>query len=117
MEKEFWINKTQEELAEVIQALCKWRNYGPSQIHPDTGQSNREHLEEEIGDLLYCVDQLREELALSNEQIDYGYLSKERKISKYIGYSLLTNQDRDIKLANRAQWVNDDDDVDMDGRC
>lgn len=41
----------QEECAEVTQAISKVFRFGFSSIHPTTGKSNIESLEEEIGDL------------------------------------------------------------------
>ena len=115
--KEFWINKTQEECAEVIQALCKWRNYGPSLRHPVTQVSNKELLEEEIGDLQYCLEQLIESLDLNQHHIDLALLRKERKIHDFIGYSALTDTTAaDMKQSMRLQKHNDED-FDMDGRC
>jgi NTP pyrophosphatase (non-canonical NTP hydrolase) len=40
----------QEECAEVIQAISKVNRFGIDGIH--NGKSNRDHLEEEIGDLM-----------------------------------------------------------------
>jgi len=45
---------TQEECAEVIQAISKVFRFGMVDTH--NGQTNREHLEEEIGDLMCMID-------------------------------------------------------------
>ena len=50
----------QEECAEVIQAISKVRRFGMTSKHPDKKQNNREHLEEEIGDLVCMFDLMRE---------------------------------------------------------
>lgn len=59
---------SQEECAEVIQALSKIMRFGLNTSH--NGVTNKEHLEEEIGDLL-CMFQLMEEY----EMIDWGRVS------------------------------------------
>ena len=48
----------QEECAEVIQAISKIRRFGFTSVH--NGKDNREHLEEEIGDLVCMFDLMRE---------------------------------------------------------
>jgi NTP pyrophosphatase (non-canonical NTP hydrolase) len=50
----------QEESAEVIQAISKVRRFGFDGRHPDLTQNNREHLEEEIGDVCCMFDLMRE---------------------------------------------------------
>ena len=50
----------QEECAEVIQAISKINRFGIDNSKPGTLYTNREHLEEELGDVLALVDLLRE---------------------------------------------------------
>lgn len=45
---------TQEECAEVTQAISKVFRFGFDSVHK--GITNREHLEEEIGDLMCMID-------------------------------------------------------------
>lgn len=52
------LNIAQEECAEVIQAISKINRFGIDAVH--NNRSNRDHLEEEIGDLV-CMLQLMEE--------------------------------------------------------
>ena len=59
---------SQEECAEVIQAISKVFRFGFDDVY--NGKSNREHLEEEIGDLI-CMFQLMEEKNL----IDWSRVS------------------------------------------
>ena len=47
---------TQEECAEVTQAISKVFRFGMEDTHK--GETNREHLEEEIGDLMCMIDLL-----------------------------------------------------------
>lgn len=48
----------QEECAEVVQAVSKVFRFGFESTH--NGKDNREHLEEEIGDLVCMFDIMRE---------------------------------------------------------
>jgi NTP pyrophosphatase (non-canonical NTP hydrolase) len=51
---------TQEEAAEVIQAISKVLRFGMDGVHPERTETNGEHLEEELGDILAMVDILME---------------------------------------------------------
>ncbi len=44
-----------EEAAEVIQAVTKGNRFGYDFIKPGTNKTNREHLAEELGDLLAMI--------------------------------------------------------------
>jgi len=55
----------QEECAEVIQSISKIFRFGFDAKHPEKTQDNRQHLEEEIGDLL-CMISLMLEFGLVN---------------------------------------------------
>jgi NTP pyrophosphatase (non-canonical NTP hydrolase) len=52
---------SQEECAEVIQAISKIRRFGLNSEH--NGVTNKEHLEEEVGDLM-CMFNLLDEFGL-----------------------------------------------------
>jgi len=72
----------QEECAEVIQAISKVFRFGMDDEYK--GQTNREHLEEEIGDLMCMIDLL----------IDQGIISeaacmtaKNEKLNKLMTWS------------------------------
>jgi NTP pyrophosphatase (non-canonical NTP hydrolase) len=73
---------TQEECAEVIQAVSKVMRFGFDTTYKDV--SNKSHLEEEIGDLL-CMFQLMEEA----EMIDWTLVSlhAQRKREKLMKWS------------------------------
>ena len=64
----------QEEAAEVIQAVSKIRRFGIDNAKPGLGYTNREHLEEELGDLLAIIDILTE-----NEVVNWGNLQKAKR--------------------------------------
>ena len=75
---------TQEECAEVSQAISKVFRFGMEDAHPVTKINNREHLEEEIGDLMCMIDLL----------IDNGIVSeaaclaaKNEKLNKLMTWS------------------------------
>jgi NTP pyrophosphatase (non-canonical NTP hydrolase) len=67
----------QEECAEVIQAISKVNRFGIDDIH--NGKSNRDHLEEEIGDLMCMFELMLENGIIQKESVDNA---KERKIAK-----------------------------------
>jgi hypothetical protein len=46
----------QEECAEVIQAVSKISRFGLDNFKPGKPKTNREHLEEELGDMLAMID-------------------------------------------------------------
>ena len=54
------MNILSEECAEVIQAISKCHRFGMDNVKPGKPKTNREHLEEELGDLLAMVDILLE---------------------------------------------------------
>jgi NTP pyrophosphatase (non-canonical NTP hydrolase) len=69
----------QEESAEVIQAISKIFRFGYNSKHPESNQTNREHLAEEIGDLLAMV-----QLTIENNVVDWRdvEIAKNKKFEK-----------------------------------
>jgi len=69
----------QEECAEVIQAVSKINRFGADNVKPGKPKTNREHLEEELGDMLAMID-IMMELGI----VSYGNLeiAKKAKIVK-----------------------------------
>lgn len=65
----------QEECAEVTQAISKVFRFGFDEVY--NSKTNREHLEEEMGDLL-CMFQLMEEKGLVDWTHVSAYASKKR---------------------------------------
>ena len=78
----------QEEAAEVIQAVSKIRRFGMDNAKYGTGQTNKEHLEEELGDMLAMID-----ILLINEVVNWGSLHKAKraKIEKLKKWSNIPN--------------------------
>ena len=75
----------QEECAEVIVAISKINRFGWNSCHPDTPNfTNREHLTEELGDLLAMV-----KILCDKEIIDQNLLisAAEYKITKLLKFS------------------------------
>ena len=73
---------TQEECAEVTQAISKVFRFGMDDEYK--GQTNREHLEEEIGDLMCMIDLLIENGVISEAAC---LAAKAEKLNKLITWS------------------------------
>lgn len=71
---------TQEECAEVSQAVSKIFRFGWDSVHPKTGVNNKEHLEEEVGDLLCMVDILIEKCIISDSAVNEARKTKREKL-------------------------------------
>jgi len=80
----------QEECAEVIQAVSKILRFGIDNAKLNTGQTNREHLEEELGDMLAMID-----ILMANNIISWGnlHIAKRAKIEKLKKWSKIQNLD------------------------
>ena len=79
---------SQEECAEVIQAISKIRRFGLNSEH--NGVTNKEHLEEEVGDLM-CMFNLLDEFDL----VDWTKVSMhaQNKLKKLKTWSTIFNDD------------------------
>lgn len=71
---------TQEECAEVSQAISKIFRFGWDSCHPTTGESNKDHLEVEIGDLLAMVDIMIETCLVSDDKVNAARIAKKEKL-------------------------------------
>ena len=75
---------TQEECAEVTQAVSKVFRFGFDTHYPDTDSpSNRERLEEEVGDLLAMIDILVEKCIISDWNVNLARNMKREKLLKW----------------------------------
>ena len=74
---------TQEECAEVSQAVSKIFRFGPDQVKFNLDKTNREHLEEEIGDLLCMIDILIEKAFLSDSNVNEARKNKRNKLRQW----------------------------------
>lgn len=52
---QYYLDKLQEESAEIIQAVSKLRRFGPTNHHPDRTQTNLQEFVGEIEDFLALV--------------------------------------------------------------
>lgn len=77
------LNITAEECAEVIQAVSKINRFGIDNFKPGKPKTNRQHLEEEIGDLLAMVDLLVESKLLNEESIELARVVKHNKLREW----------------------------------
>lgn len=73
----------QEECAEVIQAVSKISRFGLDNLKPGKPKTNREHLEEELGDLLAMVDILHEMDVVSWTNLESAKEAKIEKLKKW----------------------------------
>lgn len=74
------LNISQEECAEVIQAISKIKRFGLDSVYD--GKTNKEHLEDEVGDVL-CFFEMLEEIGF----IDMNVV-KDRILAKRVKLEL-----------------------------
>jgi len=75
----------QEECAEVTQAISKIFRFGFSSVHPVSGKTNQQSLEEEVGDLLCMVDIMIEKCIISDSAVNAARLAKREKLKTWSG--------------------------------
>ena len=73
----------QEEAAEVIQGVSKIRRFGPNNHKSGESQTNLEHLEEELGDMLAMIDIMLEMDMVSMGNIEIAKQAKIDKLKKW----------------------------------
>lgn len=73
----------QEESAEVIQAISKVFRFGAENCHPDSTQTNMEHLAEEIGDFFCMVELMIEDGLIDANLVNKAALNKRNKLQKW----------------------------------
>jgi NTP pyrophosphatase (non-canonical NTP hydrolase) len=73
----------QEECAEVIQAVSKVNRFGLDNTKPGTEYSNREHLEEELGDLVAMINILCDTNIVSDQRIKQAAKAKLQKLKQW----------------------------------
>jgi NTP pyrophosphatase (non-canonical NTP hydrolase) len=81
----------QEECAEVIQAVSKISRFGLDNYKPGKPKTNREHLEEELGDLITMIDILHSMDIVSWTNIDRAAEAKREKLKKWSNIQNLEN--------------------------
>jgi hypothetical protein len=82
------LNCLQEECAEIVQAASKILRFGYENKHPrrPDGQTNREHLEEEIGNLTVILDFMVQGGDVEEEKIYVSAEEKKKTIGKYLRF-------------------------------
>lgn len=83
---------TQEECAEVAQAISKCFRFGMDNIKPGKPKTNREHLEEELGDLLAMIGILIDKGVVNRENV---YQASEKKIEKLKEWSNIFSEENE----------------------
>jgi NTP pyrophosphatase (non-canonical NTP hydrolase) len=73
----------QEECAEVIQAVSKISRFGIDNFKPGKPKTNREHLEEEIGDMMAMIDIMLEQGIVRADQLEEAKQNKKYKLKKW----------------------------------
>ena len=75
---------TQEECAEVTQAISKIFRFGLNERWPEPiAPTNKERLEEEAGDLLCMIDIMVENGIISDEKLNKARTSKREKLKTW----------------------------------
>ena len=73
----------QEECAEVIQAVSKIRRFGADNVKPGKPKTNRDHLEEELGDMLAMIDIMLELRVISLDNLEIAKQAKVEKLKQW----------------------------------
>lgn len=73
----------QEEAAEVIQAVSKVQRFGLDNHHPELTKTNKQELEEELGDLLAMVEILTNSGYLDPKAVQAHAEQKTQKLKQY----------------------------------
>jgi len=75
---------TQEECAEVTQAISKVFRFGLNERWPEPiNPTNKERLEEEVGDLLCMIDIMVEHGIISDEKLNKARNNKRQKLKTW----------------------------------
>lgn len=77
---------TQEECAEVIQAISKVLRFGLNQHHPETGVTNIEALAIEVGQLKYMLDRLWSDWNLPYDTVLNAYYAKGNSLKHWAAF-------------------------------
>ncbi len=77
------MNILSEECAEVIQAISKCHRFGIDNYKPGKPKTNRQHLEEELGDLMAMVDILKDMDVISEGCLESAKRAKIEKLKQW----------------------------------
>lgn len=73
----------QEECAEVVQAVSKVNRFGLDNYKPGKPKTNREHLEEELGDLVAMINIMCETKLVNEHNIEKAAHAKLDKLKQW----------------------------------
>ena len=73
----------QEEGAEVIQAVSKVNRFGLDNFKPGNNKTNRQHLEEELGDLVAMINIMCETKLVNEHSIEAAARAKLEKLKQW----------------------------------
>ena len=73
----------QEECAEVIQAVSKISRFGIDNFKPGKTKTNREHLEEELGDMIAMICILEKMCVVTQNALEIATKAKIQKLKKW----------------------------------
>jgi len=73
----------QEECAEVIQAVSKINRFGIDNFKPGKAKTNREHLEEELGDMIAMICILEKMGVIDQNALEIATKAKIQKLKKW----------------------------------
>ena len=73
----------QEECAEVIQAVSKISRFGIDNFKPGKTKTNREHLEEELGDMIAMICILEKMGVGTQDALEIATKAKIQKLKKW----------------------------------
>ena len=71
----------QEECAEVTQAISKVFRFGIDGVH--NGATNKQRLEEEVGDLLCMIEMMIEKNIIDGKLVAQAGVNKKQKLAKW----------------------------------
>lgn len=78
------LDQLQQECAEVIHIAAKIKKFGPASYHPEhPSVNNVELLEQELGDVLAAIDQIKATLKLDDVAIDEYAVQKHVRLDLY----------------------------------
>jgi NTP pyrophosphatase (non-canonical NTP hydrolase) len=78
---------TAEECNEVSQNIMKILRFGLDTVYPSDGkESNRDKLEEEMGQLMFCIQKLINDLQLNEDNILSAYDEKANTWERWKAY-------------------------------
>jgi hypothetical protein len=75
----------QEECAEVIQAISKIFRFGMDNTNLER-KTNKQHLESEVGQLLFSIEQLSEHWKLNTKSVARAYDNKKATYKQWESY-------------------------------